>query len=131
MTAITIRKCATRLRQALVLGMVAILASSCLTRALWKATDPHEYVAISQKDISEAELQQLGVDYQRDDGRGLFYVEKGGLRRLGDYSIRFFGVPVTVVLDAATVIVVGGAVAGTLIGPQMLDSASRSGWTHW
>jgi hypothetical protein len=96
------------LRQLLVIGMVATWATACVTTSLWKATDPEEYVAIPQNEVSESELRDSGLKYRKDDRQGLYYVEKSGLRRLGDYTIRFFATPVTVVLDAAPAIVVIG-----------------------
>ena len=110
------------LRRLSVLGMVALFASSCATRALWNATDPLEHVSVSQREVSEAELQARGVRYGKDDERGLYYVEKTKLQRLGDYSVRFFATPVTVVLDTATVIVIGGAVVGAV---AVVGSAER------
>lgn len=74
--------------------------------------------------MSEAELRERGVDYRKDDEHGVYYVEKTGLRRLGDYTIRFFLTPVAVVVDVAPAILVVGAVAGAFY----LDSRSRSGW---
>jgi hypothetical protein len=96
------------LRQLLLIGTVATWATACVTTSLWKATDPEEYVAIPQSEVSESELQESGLKYRKDDRQGLYYVEKSGLRRLGDYTIRFFATPVTVVLDAAPAIVVIG-----------------------
>ena len=115
-------------RQLLVSGMVTLLATSCATEALWQATDPAEYVSVPQSEVSEAELRERGVDYRKDDEHGLYYVEKSGLRRLGDYTIRFFATPATVVVDTATAIVVIGAVIGALGAPEYLDSWSRKGW---
>jgi len=56
--------------------------------------------------------------------RAALLVEKSNLRRLGDYTVRFFAAPVTVVLDAALAIVVIGAIAGA----ESLDARSRAGW---
>ena len=93
-------------------GMVAAVTSSCTTMALWKATDPQEYVLVSQSEVSESELQDRGVDYRKNDEQGLYYVEKTNLRRLGDYGVRALVMPASVILDAATVIVVVGAIVG-------------------
>ena len=40
------------LRQLLTGAMVAVLTSSCATHALWKATDPQEYVAVPQSEVT-------------------------------------------------------------------------------
>jgi hypothetical protein len=116
------------LRRLFALGMVVIMTTSCATSKLWEATDPEEYVSVPQSEVSEAELREKGVDYRKDDAHGVYYVEKSSLRRLGDYSIRFFAAPVTVVLDAATAIVVVGVVVGAVPAAIYLDSRSRSGW---
>lgn len=97
---------------------LAILTSACATKALWEATDPAEYVSVPQTDVSEAELRERGIDYRRDDTQGLYYVEKSNIRRLGDYSIRFFATPITVALDAVPAIVV----IGTLYGLDRADN---------
>jgi len=99
------------LRRLFMLGMVGILATSCVTRSLWKATDPLEYVSVPQNEVSESELQERGVRYRKDDKRGLYYVEKTSLQRFGNYTIRMLATPATVVLDVAPVIVVIGAIA--------------------
>ncbi len=99
-------------RQLLVLGMIAVLTTSCATKKLWEATDPEEYVSVPQSEVSEAELREQGVNYRKDDEHGVYYVEKSNFRRLGDYTIRFFATPVTVVLDAApAIVVIGGVIA--------------------
>jgi len=106
--------------------MVAMCAASCLTTRLWKATDPVEYVAVSQNKISESELQERKVSYRKDDERGLYYVEKTSLRRLGDYTLRALAAPVTVVLDAAMAIVVVGAASGATVGAALgMDELER------
>jgi len=111
-------------RQFLVLGMIAVLTTSCATKKLWEATDPEEYVSVSQSEVSESELRERGVDYRKDDEHGVYYVEKSSLRRLGDYSIRFFATPVTIVLDVApAIVVVGGVLA--------LESLDTEHQTHW
>jgi hypothetical protein len=102
----------------------ALLLSACATTALWDATDPHEYIAIPQTEISETELQESGVAYRKDDERGLYYVEKSALRQFGDYTIRALAAPATVVLDAATAIVVIGVLAAPESVLEGLDRKS-------
>jgi hypothetical protein len=98
------------IRRAFAVGMVAVLTSSCATSALWRSTDPSEYVSVPQSEVSESELQESGVSYRKDDSAGVYYVEKTGLRRLGDYAIRGCATPVTVCLDVLPVITCIGAV---------------------
>jgi hypothetical protein len=85
--------------------------TSCATHALWVATDPREYVVVSQSDVNEQEMKAKGIAYYTDPAHGVLYVEKTAMQKNKDYMIRALGTPVTVVLDtAATVVVVGAAV---------------------
>lgn len=115
----------------LLAATISICVTSCVTKSLWNATDPEEYVAIPQTEVSEADLQETGVRYRKDDRLGLYYVEKSSLRRFGDYTIRFFVTPVTVFLDTApAIVVVVGLVAldslAVKSGGQTRERASRS-----
>jgi len=109
------------------LGMILIMTTSCATQSLWKATDPSEYVSVRQDEVSESELQESGVHYRKDDSRGVYYVEKTSLRRLGDYTVRTFGTPATVIVDTAAVIVVVGAIGATM----MVEDCRTSGGCHF
>lgn len=85
-----------------------MLVSSCCTPALWDATDPCAYVQVAQGQVTDEELRGKGLKFYRDDAMGVFYVQKSGVRKLGDYMIRAVAIPVTVVVDAVTTIVVVG-----------------------
>jgi len=82
---------------------------SCATPALWDATNPREYVAMTRNEKNETKLKTSGLNYRIDEEWDLFYVEKSTLQKSRDYAIRTIGTPVTVVLDAASTIVVVGA----------------------
>jgi len=84
--------------------------SSCATRSLWKETDPGKFVRISMDDITEDELKEKELRYYKDYIYHVYYVEKSGLEKLKDYSLRILGTPFTVVIDAATSIFVVGYV---------------------
>lgn len=84
------------------------LVTACATPALWEATDPQEFVAVSKNKVNEQELKARGLSYHVDEARGVLYVEKSNLQKTRDYAIRALGVPVTVAVDAATTIVVVG-----------------------
>ena len=89
--------------------MTAALLSPCTTSMLWDAADPDEYIAISMDEVTEQELQEKGLEYEVDQDRGMYFVEKSILQKTRDYVYRSFGTPVTVVIDVATpVLVVGG-----------------------
>ena len=110
------------MRKALILLLTLAFTASCATtRALWDDTDP--YVALSPDDITEDELKAQGIPYYRDDMRKVFFVEKRGLAKYKDYAIRALGTPATIVIDAATSIVVIGASIGVL--PFALEAAAN------
>jgi len=77
---------------------------------MWQKTDPDEYIAVSQDKISEAYLKEHHLKFFREDHKKMFYVEKNGLQKFKDYTIRTLATPVTLTLDATTTIVVVGAV---------------------
>lgn len=87
--------------------LMAALASSCATDALWRATDPNERFWIDAEDITEAELQRNKIAYCKYDGDfGPGYVvEKSAARKLQDYTIRALATPVTIVVDTTVVVV--------------------------
>lgn len=96
-----------------VIAFSALLLSSCLystTTQLLNATEPNEYIRMPEANISERVLQDKHLKYYKDDKAQVYYVEKSSLRKLGDYSIRMFAVPVTVIIDAAPAILVVGAI---------------------
>ena len=65
------------------------------------------------KDVSEQTLIAKKIPYYKSPGiMGDGYViPQSKVRQLGDYTIRFLATPITVTIDAATVVVVvGGAI---------------------
>jgi hypothetical protein len=96
------------LKRIILLIFSAMIIVSCVTAKLWEVTDPNTYVAINMKDISERELIDKKVKYFKNIENGFYYVEKGALQKFQDYSLRVLGTPITVAIDAATVIVVVG-----------------------
>jgi hypothetical protein len=96
------------IKQILVLAISAIWITSCVTTKLWEATDPRKFVEISMNDITEKELIDKQVKYYTDGQRGYYYIEKDGLQKFQDYTLRVLATPLTVALDTATVIVVIG-----------------------
>jgi len=96
----------------LILILLLVVNSSCVTQKLWKETNPNKYVKIYFTQITEEELIENGVNYIKDDKRKAFYVEKNSFEKLKDYTYRLLGTPVTLVLDTVTIIVVAAGVAG-------------------
>src|ERR1035437_10424022 len=102
-----------------IIAFSALLLSSCLystTTQLLNATEPNEYIRVPEAKISERVLQDKHLKYYKDDKAQVYYVEKSSLRKLGDYSIRMFAVPVTVIIDAAPAILVVGTIAAIVMG---------------
>ena len=85
-----------------------LLVSSCATKALWKATDPAHYVRVDSSLVTEDELKKRGIKYYWNDWDKAYYMEKSDLNKLRDYSLRLFGTPISVAIDAATTLVVVG-----------------------
>ena len=100
----------------LALSIITIMLSSCTTKALWEATSPESYVRVRSDLVAEEDLQKKGLKYFKSDKDKAFYVEKNDFDRLKDYTVRLFGTPITVVIDAATsILVIGGiGVAGVV-----------------
>jgi hypothetical protein len=96
------------IKRILALAISAILITSCVTTKLWEATDPHKFVEISMADITQRELIDRQVKYYSDVKKGCYYIEKDGLQKFQDYTLRVLVTPVTVVLDTATAILVVG-----------------------
>jgi hypothetical protein len=95
-------------------GMLAaslMLTSSCATQTLWEEANPHEGVWVSASEVTEQQLIDKKIPYYKSNdelGDG-YLIPKGRARQLGDYTIRIFATPITVVIDAATTVVVIGA----------------------
>jgi hypothetical protein len=90
---------------------IVVVCQSCATAKLWEDSDPNERIWIDASKTTEEALQKKGVDYDvydRGDCRG-YLIKKSGMDRMKDYQLRALGTPVTVVLDAATTVVVVGA----------------------
>lgn len=72
--------------------------------------------------ITEDELKQKGVKYFKSDKDKAYYVEKNDFDKLRDYTLRLFGTPITVVIDAATsIFVIGGVTAASHVQQEWED----------
>lgn len=83
---------------------LAILLVSCATPALWEATDPNEWVKTDATVVGTNDLAARGIEYRCCDATGDVYIPKSQLHKLGDYTLRALATPITVTLDAATII---------------------------
>ncbi len=88
-------------------ALMIVTMVSCATPALWKRTNPGEYVSVSAEDVTEGELREQGLAYFVSDDGMHYYVEKSFTTKFRDYTLRVFGTPVTVALDAVLFVVVG------------------------
>jgi hypothetical protein len=90
---------------------IVVVCQSCATGKLWEDTDPNERIWLDASKTTEEALQKRGVDYEVYDrgGRKGYLIKKSGMDRMKDYHLRVLGTPVTLVLDAATAVVVVGA----------------------
>ncbi len=98
-----------KIKNSILVLLVGMFCQSCMTLALWRTTNPHEYVWIDSSEITEKELQQRNVAYLKHEKnrRSGYLVEKNSAQKLQDYSQRIFGTPVTLVMDGVEVIIVG------------------------
>lgn len=106
-------------------SFLAALMVSCATPALWDATDPDQWVKADKTAVGTNDLAARGVEYRCDKAAGDVYIPKSQLHKLGDYTLRALATPITVTLDAATIIC--GAV---LVGANW-DSATSSPTDPW
>lgn len=96
-----------------IISILFLLCTSCATKSLWEATDPDKYIQIKFTDITEQELKDKGAKYYKDDKTHSYYVNKNSQDKLKNYAIRVFATPVTVVIDATTVVIFGIAMGFT------------------
>jgi hypothetical protein len=94
----------------MVLMGVLVICQSCATSKLWDDTNPNERVWIDADKITEEALREKGVEYEvhaAEWGNG-YLIEKSGWSKMRDFHLRMLGTPVTLVVDAATTVVVVG-----------------------
>ncbi len=99
-------------RQICMLIILTTFIMSCATTKLWEATDPYKYIEISMVDITEKELIDKKVRYYKDAQKRVYYVEKSGAEKFQGYALRILATPLTIAVDAATVILVIGLLHG-------------------
>jgi len=107
-----------------IIAVVFLVAyiNSCTTQALWDAVDPDEYIEVTESSVTVEQLESKGVGYYIDDSAGRVFVEKSGLRKFGNYTVRTFATPVTVTVDTVAFVVIG-------YGTSMFESeADRIEW---
>lgn len=116
-------------RKAAALAILCAFSTySCATAKLWESTDPNRVTAVAQSKTSEAQLQEQGLQYQRDDKTGRFYVHRTTSQQFQDHLVRFLVAPAAVCADVAVV----GALAGAYLamgeaGLSINNAAINSG----
>jgi hypothetical protein len=98
-----------QLHQAVIVGLILVLCTSCTTWHVWNWADPTDYVMMSHTDETRDYLAKRHLDFYEDAEQRVYFVEKNGLQKFKDYTIRTFATPVTLTVDTATTIVVVGA----------------------
>jgi hypothetical protein len=118
----------------LLMGML-VFCQSCATSQLWADTRTPEWIWIDANKISEAALQQRGVEYRVQDtpgGKG-YLIKSSMAEKMKDFQLRMLGTPVTLAVDAATTVAVVGVYlflsdpVGTL---SLLELAGGHGGSH-
>ena len=79
--------------------LTAVIFSSCCTTSLWRSTDPHECIEVSFDEMTEEALIEDGFTYRKDNAKQFFYIEKDSKQKLGNYTWRVVGMPVTIAAD--------------------------------
>ncbi len=84
------------------------------TQKLWESNNPNVRVWIDADKITEDELKQRGVKYTHYSSKKLngYMVEKSEVEKMHGFYLRMLATPVTLTVDAATIVAVVGLVAG-------------------
>jgi len=104
--------------------IISILCNGCLTHQLWRVTDPNEYVQIKDTEINEDVLKAKEIKYIKSEETHSYYIEKDSAYKLKDYTCRVLGTPITVALDAGSIVFV---VIAFLIANDEIDKAIERG----
>jgi len=84
--------------------LIAVQLSSCATKSLWDSTSPDHYKRVRADLVPEEEVKKKELPYFKGSDGKSFYVKKTGSDRVWDYTLRVFGTPVAVVMDAAYIV---------------------------
>jgi len=84
--------------------LVALQLSSCATKSLWVNTSADRYKRVRADLVSEEDVKKKDLPYFKSNDGSSYYVKKTTGDRVWDYTLRVFGTPVAVVMDAAYVV---------------------------
>lgn len=104
--------------------LIFLTTTSCATRTLWNKTDPDKWVEVSVEEVTEKELKEKGIEYIKSHTGKHYYVKRGDLTKIRDKSARVLLTPVTILIDAAIVIIVVGVI---IIVLNAIDEAKKRG----
>ncbi len=95
------------------------------TQKLWESNNPNVRVWIDADKITEDELKQRGVNYTTYSSEKFngYLVEKSERDKLKGLYLKMLGTPVTLTVDAATIV----AVVGVLVGVGYVASGAWVG----
>ena len=98
------------IKKLLPLATALCLLAGCATPKLWETFNPNDRIWIPSDQITEDELKNRGVEYQKikTDKNDGYVVGKDTLEKFTDYTYRTLGTPFTVVTDTAIVATVVG-----------------------
>lgn len=121
-----------------VLLLIPLMSSGCMTSALWNSADPGERVWVSASKTTEGQLKERGLRYTkyRFEGEQLrdhgilcdaevvegFLVEKTEFQKFGDTLFRIAATPFTLTVDACCGIFVAVVSDPTTVG-SLLECA--------
>jgi len=84
--------------------LVALQLSSCATKSLWDHTSADRYKRVRADLVSEEDVKKKDLPYFKSNDGSSYYVKKTTGDRVWDYTLRVFGTPVAVVVDAAYIV---------------------------
>ena len=106
------------------------LLAGCATQNLWETYNPNDRIWIPSDQITEDELKNRGVEYQKikTDKNDGYVVGKDTLEKFTDYTYRTLGTPFTVVTDTAIAATVVGVLWIVIIhnGEKIRDGSGSS-----
>ena len=89
------------IKKLLPLATALCLLAGCATPKLWETFNPNDRIWIPSDQITEDELKNRGVEYQKikTDKNDGYVVGKDTLEKFTDYTYRTLGTPFTVIAD--------------------------------
>lgn len=98
------------------------------TQKLWDSNNPNVRAWIDADKITEDELKQRGVKYTAYSSEKMngYLVEKTEWDKMKGFYVKMLGTPVTLTIDAATIVAVVGVGVGVCMGVGYVTSGAFS-----